>query len=71
MTAQLIQIQCEWKYLLHPAVFLAPIVTSQNLTVGPLASVIAHLPTFFPDPHVGGVDIGSYIVVTIIPCDHP
>ena len=70
MTFQLIQIQCEWKYLdsLYRAVLLAPIVTSQNLTAWQLASVIAHLPTFFPDPLVGGVDIGSSIVTTIIPC---
>ena len=71
MTFQLIQIQCEWKYLdsLYHAVFIAPIVTSQNLTAWQLASVIAHVPTFFPNPIVGGVDIGSSIVVTIIPCD--
>ena len=70
MTFQLIQIQCEWKYLdsLYRAVLLAPIVTSQNLTAWQLASVIAHLPTFFPDPLVGGVDIGSSIVITNFPC---
>ena len=70
MTFQLIQIQCEWKYLdsLYRAVLLAPIVNSQNLTAWQLASVIAHIPTFFPDPLVGGVDVGSSIVITIIPC---